>query len=287
MSSGITSASVQRRADNGQLDNNLTSKLTEELQKEREDHQKTKEALQAAEDEIRNLSEQVQNLRTSNQRASQHFIQQANLKNHRSTPQRRGSNLVHNSAEDDDIHHTKTSRTTFASSKAPRPLSLSGTAVPQSRSLTSSHNITPPRLPLSVASGLGSNVGSTAASNRTATSRESSPGTSGDPSAALNPANPIDQTRPASAESSAVQNVNTAVKKSYQQLRHKFSNGIMGKGLREEKINTAQSAPMLPAVPPTVPLQRGMSRVLIDSNKRRTGDSGYGGSLELNRIPRS
>jgi hypothetical protein len=71
-------------------------------------------------------------------------------------------------------------------------------------------------------------------------------------------------------------------------LRNKISNQFMRHD-REEKINTTQPAPALeslPALSPSVPLQREMSSILIDGDKRHTGDSGYA-SIELERVSRT
>ncbi|KAN0089532.1 hypothetical protein V8E51_019792 [Hyaloscypha variabilis] len=302
--SGNESSTSQSEADNWALNSNRTTLLEEQLEKEKADHQKTKEELDRAMADILDLREQVEKLQVASKRTSQHYdglardllqekiVLKANLTHQRFTPQRLRSSLLYNSTEVEDLNHTRQSRNIGL-----RPLSIiqstraSETLPAQSKSLTSSHNASLPRLRFPVATSSGSGSGSTVASSSTSTIRSSSPVPSGGVSGGLAPASHIGQSRPSSSSSHMTQNVNTTVKKGFQGfqgLRNKISNQFMRHD-REEKINTIQPAPALeslPALSPSVPLQREMSSILIDGDKRHTGDSGYA-SIELERVSRT
>jgi hypothetical protein len=303
--SGNGSSTSQSEADNWAFNSNRTTLLEEELEKEKADHQKTKEELDRAMADILDLREQVEKLQVASKRTSQQYdglardliqekiVLEANLTHQRPTSLRLRSILLNNSSEVEDLNHMRQSRNVGL-----RPLSIiqstkaSETLPAQSKSLTSTHNASLPRLRFPVATSSGNGSGSTAASSRTSTIRSSSPVPSGGVSGGLAPASHIGQSRPGSSSSHMSQNVNTTVKKGFQGfqkgLRNKFSNPFMRHD-REEKINTAQPTPALeslPALSPSVPLQREMSRILIDGDKRHTGDSGYA-SIELERVSRT
>lgn len=360
--SGMRSATSQLKASNARLNNNRITILEEELQKEKTyrqkekadhqktkealdvskaDHQKTKEALdlsnqmlQPALAEIQHLREQIQKLQIESKRTSQEYdglardliqdkiIQEANLGRQRLMPHRAGSSLLHNSTEVENLHRTRPSR-------GLRPLSLmqitasNETAAPQNGSLTSSQTNAIPLIRLPIATGPTSRFGSAVATSRTCNSRGSSPIPSGGV-AALTPANHTGQTRPASADSCTAQNINTAIKNGYQQLKHKISKEFTNRPAGKEKSNTDHPAPTRPdtarpdtarpdtarpetaqpdpaelnpvqpayTLPPfsaSVPLGRQMMGVLIDGANRGTNytdDSGYA-SIELERYSRA
>jgi hypothetical protein len=359
--SGMRSATSQLKASNTRLNNNRITMLEEELekekayrQKEKEDHQKTKEALdvskadhqktkealdlsnqmlQPALAEIQYLREQIQKLQMESKRTSQEYdglarnliqdkiIQEANLGRQRHMPHRAGSSLLQNSTEVEDLYRTRPPR-------GLRPLSLmqittsNETAAPQIRSPTSQTSPIP-LIRLPIATGPTSRFGSAAATSRTCNSRGSSPIPSNGV-AALTPANHTGQTRPASADSCTAQNINTAIKNGYQQLKHKISKEFTSRPGGKEKSNTDHPAPTRPgtarsdtarpdaALPDTaqpdpaepnpvqptytlppfsasVPLERQMMGILIDGANRGTNytdDSGYD-SIELDRYSRA
>jgi hypothetical protein len=297
MFSGVEPTSSPSKISNWGFNNNRATILEEELEKEKADHQKTKEELDRAMADILDLQEQVEKLQVANKRTSQQYdglardlvhekvLLEANLTHQRPTPQRYHSTLLH-SNEVEELNHTRQSRNVRL-----RPLSIiqstkaSETLAAQSRSLPSSHNATLPRLRFPVATGSSTESRSTATGSRTSTIPSTSRVPSGGISGGLTVANHTGQFRPGSSGSHMTQNVNTAVKKGFQGLKHKFSNQFIRHD-REEKINTAQPAPALeslPALPPSVSLQRQMSHILIDGNKRHTDDSGYA-SIELERF---
>jgi hypothetical protein len=304
--SGNGSSTSQSEANNWAFNSNRTTLLEAALEKEKADHQKTKEELDRAMADILGLREQVEKLQVASKRTSQQYdglardliqekiVLEANLTHQRPTSPRHRSILLNNSSKVEDLNHVRQSRNVRL-----RPLSIiqstkaSETLPAQSKSLTSTHNASLPRLRFPVATSSGNGSGSTAASSRTSTIRSSSPVPSGGVSGGLAPASHIGQSRPGSSSSHMSQNVNTTVKKKGFQgfqkgSRNKFSNPFMRHD-REEKINTAQPTPALeslPALSPSVPLQREMSRILIDGDKRHTGDSGYA-SIELERDSRT
>ena len=305
--SGNGSSTSTSEADKWAFNSNRTTLLEEELekekadhQKEKADHQKTKEELDRAMADILDLREQVEKLQVASKRTSQQYdglardliqekiVLEANRTHQRPTSLRLRSILLNNNSEVEDLDHTRQSRNTGL-----RPLSIiqstkgsSETLPAQSKSLTSSHNASLPRIRFPVAASSGSGSGS---GSRASTIRSSRPVSSGGVSGGLAQANNISQSRPGSSCGHMTQNVNTTVKKGFQGfqkgLRNKFSNPFMRHD-REERINTAQPTPVmesLPALSPSVPLHREMSRILIDGVKRHTGDSGYA-SIELERV---
>jgi hypothetical protein len=286
----------QPNAGKGRFNNNRTTLLQEELNKEKADHHKTKQALEGAMADILGLRERVEKLQIANERTSQQYdglarsliqIQEANLARQKPMPQGAGSSLLRNSTEVKALDQTRSSRTVGL-----RPLSIihaatiSETAAAQSRSRPSSYIATTPRARFPIATSSDNRYGSNAASSRNSIIKSSSPVPSSGPHAGLAPASHTDQSEPGSAGSHVTNNVNTTVKKGLQGLRQKLSHPFMSKHYREEKSNTAHSntAPpppaleSLPTLSPSVPLQREMSHILIDGDKRRTNnteDSGY------------
>jgi hypothetical protein len=287
--SEMGSTASQPTAGNGRFNNNRTTLLEEELKKEKADHHKTKQALEGAMANILDLRKRVEKLQIVNARTSHQYdglarnliqIQEANLARQQPMPQRAGSNLLRNSTEVKALDHTRTSRNVGL-----RPLSIIHTATisepaaAQSRSRPSSYIATTPRARFPIATSSDDRSGSNAASNRNSTIQSSSPVYTGIHAGFLLVSHTC-QSRPGSAGNHMANNVNTTMKKGLQGLKQKLSHPFMSKHCREEKSNTAhsntaQSAPALESLPtlsPSVPLQREMSNILIDGDKR---DSGY------------
>ncbi len=103
---------------------------------------------------------------------------------------------------------------------------------------------------------------------------------SGQPIAVPIPSNPTEgNNRSGSADSITTPNLSASTRrdpKTLQQFMHKFSNPFLRKNYREDGTMAVRTVPSLPILEASIPLNRPMASILVDSDKRLTNDSGYG-----------
>ena len=102
---------------------------------------------------------------------------------------------------------------------------------------------------------------------------------SGQPIPASSPSKPTCRNkRSGSADSIVAPNLSTSTRRDLnplQQFMHKFSDPFLRKRYRDDSSKAVPTVPTLPPLKASVPLDRQMASVLIDSVKRLTNDSGY------------
>jgi hypothetical protein len=284
----------------------------EELNLVRKRHQKELESIvrkqQAAEAEISELLVQVQEMKESNEYYERlaHSLNENIILQKAESRKKYVSGLLSTATRERE-HSTKPLQS-FPSSKNPRPLSL--TLRPATASKGSSTSSSPPRKlsasTLQDTPALQAPIGTSPSSildspdnsqvssedpvlthvTHKSTGRLCRPGSanssqapSGQPVPASSPSKPTYRNkRPGSADSIAAPNLSTSTRRDLNPLQHfmhKFSDPFLRKRYRDDSSKAVSTVPTLPPLKASVPLDRQMAGVLVDSDKRLTNDSGY------------
>jgi hypothetical protein len=285
----------------------------EELNLVRKRHQKELESFvrkqQAAEAEISELLAQVQEMKESNEDYERlaHRLNNENIILQEAESRKKYVSGLPSTATKEREYSTKPLQS-FPSSKNPRPLSL--TLRPATASKGSSTSSSPPRklsastlqdtpalqppIATSPSSMLNSPDNSHVSSEdpvlthvaHKSTGRlcrpdsaNSSQVPSGQPVPASSPSKPTHRNkRSGSADSIAAPNLSTSTRRDLNPLQHfmhKFSDPFLRKRYRDDSSKVVPTVPTLPPLKASVPLDRQMAGVLVDSDKRLTNDSGY------------